>query len=142
MKFIMYALLVMTLLVLLWMLRSRYRMHQEQAVLTVYSKWNYVLGAAFLLLGIISLFDEERFLYGIVMTLVSIFYVMRKSGITQHDLYVEGRRIPLQAGKVVVLNEKDGYLQLYYELGIHNGTMKFSLDEKEQLLEIMKACGY
>ena len=138
----MYALLVMTLLVLLWMLRSRYRMHPEQAVLTVYSKWNYVLGAAFLLLGIISLFDEERFLYGIVMTLVSIFYVMRKSGITQHDLYVEGRRIPLQAGKVVVLNEKAGYLQLYYELGIHNGTMKFSLDKKEQLLEIMKACGY
>lgn len=63
---------------------------------------------------------------------------MRKSGVTQHDLYVEGRRIPLQAGKVVVLNEKDGYLQLYYELGIHNGTMKFSLDKKEQLLEIMK----
>lgn len=142
MEYVIYGFLAVELLVLLWALRSQYRMHQEQAVYTVYDKWNYALGAAFLVLGILNLFDEERLVYGIVMSVLGIVYTLRKSGITQHNLYAEGRRIPLQDGKVVTLKEQDGCLQLYYELGIQSGTMKFATDKKDRILQILKENGY
>lgn len=141
-EYVIYGFLAVELLVLLWALRSQYRMHQEQAVYTVYNKWNYALGAAFLVLGILNLFDEERLVYGIVMSVLGIVYTLRKSGITQHNLYAEGRRIPLQDGKVVTLKEQDGCLQLYYELGIQSGTMKFATDKKDRILQILKENGY
>ena len=71
-----------------------------------------------------------------------ILYGMRRSGITQDHLYVEGRRIPLQPGKLITQKEQDGYLQLYYELGIHFGTLIFSIDKKEQIDQILKNQGY
>ena len=56
----MYAFLAMVLLMLLWALRLWYRMHQEETVYAVYKKLNYIFCAAFLLLGILNLYDERR----------------------------------------------------------------------------------
>lgn len=67
---------------------------------------------------------------------------MRRSGISQHNLYVDGRRIPLQPGKLITQKEQDGCLQLYYELGVHYGTLNFSIDKKEQITQILKNQGY
>lgn len=141
-EYIMYAFLAMVLLMLLWALRLLYRMHQEETVYAVYKKSNYVFCAAFLILGSLNLFDEKRLLYAIIMMALGILYGMRRSGITQDHLYVEGRRIPLQPGKLITQKEQDGYLQLYYELGIHSGTLIFSIDKKEQIDQILKNQGY
>lgn len=131
----------MVLLMLLWALHLWYRMHQEETVYAVYKKSNYIFCAAFLLLGISNLFDERRLQYGIILMALSMLYGMRRSGISQHNLYVDGRRIPLQPGKVIIQKEQDECLQLYYELGIHYGTLNFSIDKKEQILEILENPG-
>lgn len=59
MEYIMYAFLAMVLLMLLWALRLWYRMHQEETVYAVYKKSDYIFCAAFLLLGILNLYDES-----------------------------------------------------------------------------------
>lgn len=141
MEYIIYAFLAMVLLMLLWALHLWYRMHQEETVYAVYKKSNYIFCAAFLLLGISNLFDERRLQYGIILMALSMLYGMRRSGISQHNLYVDGRRIPLQPGKVIIQKEQDECLQLYYELGIHYGTLNFSIDKKEQILEILENPG-
>ena len=141
MECIIYAFLAMVLLMLLWALHLWYRMHQEETVYAVYKKSNYIFCAAFLLLGISNLFDERRLQYGIILMALSMLYGMRRSGISQHNLYVDGRRIPLQPGKVIIQKEQDECLQLYYELGIHYGTLNFSIDKKEQILEILENPG-
>ena len=98
MEYIMYAFLAMVLLMLLWALRLWYRMHQEETVYAVYKKSDYIFCAAFLLLGILNLYDERRLQYGSILMALGILYGMRRSGISQHNLYVDGRRIPLQPG--------------------------------------------
>ena len=141
-EYIMYAFLAMVLLMLLWALRLWYRMHQEETVYAVYKKSDYIFCAAFLLLGILNLYDERRLQYGSILMALGILYGMRRSGISQHNLYVDGRRIPLQPGKLITQKEQDGCLQLYYELGVHYGTLNFSIDKKEQITQILKNQGY
>lgn len=75
----MYAFLAMVLLMLLWALRLWYRMHQEETVYAVYKKSNYIFCAAFLLLGILNLYDERRLQYGIILMALGILYGMRKA---------------------------------------------------------------
>ena len=142
MEYVMYAFLAMVLLMLLWALRLWYRMHQEETVYAVYKKSDYIFCAAFLLLGILNLYDERRLQYGSILMALGILYGMRRSGISQHNLYVDGRRIPLQPGKLITQKEQDGCLQLYYELGVHYGTLNFSIDKKEQITQILKNQGY
>lgn len=83
----MYAFLAMVLLMLLWALRLWYRMHQEETVYAVYKKSDYIFCAAFLLLGILNLYDERRLQYGSILMALGILYGMRRSGISQHNLY-------------------------------------------------------
>ena len=112
------------------------------AMYAVYKKSDYIFCAAFLLLGILNLYDERRLQYGSILMALGILYGMRRSGISQHNLYVDGRRIPLQPGKLITQKEQDGCLQLYYELGVHYGTLNFSIDKKEQITQILKNQGY